>query len=159
MSKEDKSKEEKKERLPFEPRQNKKKNPKKPPVSSAPVSKPASAFDNKNGSLSAIPKAVSDRMVRRMTLFSGIPTVTGMLSFVIFYFIVSNEILKIPTQVVVFVSIGLFGLGVVGLSYGILSTSWDENRVGGRWGFSEFKLNFGRMTNAWRAARKEAKGE
>jgi hypothetical protein len=48
---------------------------------------------------------------------------------------------------------GFFGLGVIGLSYGILSASWDENREGSFWGTEEFATNFGRMITAWRTAR------
>lgn len=143
--------------LPFEPR--KKKPPKKTPVKAvAEAKKPTnSAYSQKNPSLSAIPDGVSKRMVRRMALFSGIPTGLGISSFIIFYLIVSNELLKVPTTAVLLVSLGFFGLGVLGLSYGILSTSWDEERVGSWFGFEQFTLNFGRMSAAWRAARKEAK--
>lgn len=150
-------------RLPFEPRQNKKKKAKKTAVTTEnPAKKPStsksqkSAYDSKNASLSAIPEEVSKRMIRRMAIFSGIPTAMGIISFFIFYVIVSKELLEVPTSAVVFVSMGLFGLGVLGLSYGILSTSWDTGRVGGRWGFEEFKTNFGRMTSAWKSARQEA---
>jgi hypothetical protein len=149
-------------RLPFEPRQKKKKPLKKPPVaveqSPAQKTKPAnSAFDKNNAQLSAIPKSVSNRMVTRMVVFAGIPTALGLLSFVVFYWIVKNQIFKVPTVAVLLVSMGLFGLGVLGLSYGILSASWDENRPGSWLGWQDFKTNFGRMTSAWGAAREEAK--
>jgi len=164
------SPESKEENLPFEPRRKKKKPTKKSPVT-APVAdtkpknsaeskkanKPPFERGEKNASLSAIPDGVSKRMVRRMALFSGIPTALGISSFVVFYLIVSNELFKVPTTAVLLVSLGFFGLGVLGLSYGILSTSWDEDRLGSWFGFEEFTLNFGRMTSAWRAARKEAK--
>jgi hypothetical protein len=150
------------ERLPFEPRQKKKKNAKKTvdvpennSVSPSKSVKSNSAYDSNNASLSAIPEEVSSRMVKRMAYFSGIPTGMGIFSFFIFYLIVKQEWLEVPNSAVVLVSMGLFGLGVLGLTYGILSTSWDEGRVGGLWGWNEFKVNFGRMTSAWRSARKE----
>lgn len=147
------------ERLPFEPRQKKKKIAKKtvvnPEKKTTPVTK-QSAYDGKNASLSAIPDDVSKRMVRRMVYFSGLPTGLGISSFFIFYLIVKQEWFEVPTSAVVFVSMGLFGLGVLGLSYGILSTSWEEGRIGGWWGWEEFKVNFSRMTSAWKAARQEA---
>lgn len=136
--------------LPFEPRQKKKKSPQKAPATSVKARSSAKA----EASLSAVPEAVSQRMVRRMALFCGIPTALGMLSFVVCYFIVINEWLDLPTIAVVFVSMGFFGLGVVGLSYGILSASWDENRDGSFWGTEEFATNFSRMITAWRSARK-----
>jgi hypothetical protein len=147
------------ERLPFEPRQKKKKITKKTVVNSENNSNPVakkSAYDAKNASLSGIPEDVSKRMIRRMVYFSGLPTGLGICSFFIFYLIVKQEWLEVPTSAVVFVSMGLFGLGVLGLSYGILSTSWEEGRVGGWWGWEEFKVNFGRMTSAWKSARQEA---
>ncbi|MDY6781253.1 MAG: PAM68 family protein [Cyanobacteriota bacterium] len=152
------SSEEKRNPLPFEPRQKRKKQPKSAPVSPQPderrtAEKPSPKSEE---GLSAIPDAVSRRMIRRMALFSGIPTSLGISSFVVFYWIVRQEWFKVPTVAVLFTSAGLFGLGVLGLSYGVLSTSWDESRLGSWWGLQEFKLNLGRMTEAWRSARQEA---
>jgi hypothetical protein len=144
------------ERLAFEPRQKKKKAPKLPPQESQKNSEKTDSSTRQQTAAMAIPEAVSKRMVRRMALFCGIPTGLGMSSFFIFYSIVSNGWVKIPASAVGTVSLGLFGLGVLGLSYGILSTSWDEDRVGGWLGAQEFRVNLERMTAAWRAA-KEAK--
>lgn len=145
-------------RLAFEPRQKKKKAPKQPPTQSQKEREKTKkvASDRQQAATSAIPEVVSQRMVRRMALFCGIPTALGMLSFLVFYWIVSHELLEIPSSAVGAVSLGLFGLGVLGLSYGIFSSSWDEDRVGGWLGTKEFQVNFGRMRAAWRAAR-EAK--
>jgi hypothetical protein len=144
--------------LPFEPRQKKKKLPKKAPVAAqkAPDQPQKAAEDAK---LSAIPEAVSQRMLRRMALFCGIPTALALLSFVAFYWIVRQELFEVPTAAVAAVSMGLFGLGVVGLSYGIFSASWDEDRSGGWFGWQEFTVNFGRTINAWRSGRKEVRGK
>lgn len=151
------------QRLPFEPRQKKKKIVKKTTdtaqdnlVSSSKSLKSNSAYDKSNASLSAIPQEVSSRMIKRMVYFSGIPTFMGIISFLIFYVIVRQEWFEVPNIAVVLVSMGLFGLGVLGLTYSILSTSWDEGRVGGLWGWNEFKVNFSRMTSAWSTARKES---
>ena len=147
-----------KDRLPFEPQQKKKKAPKKKPVQSQTEPQKTKSSSSK-AKVGSIPDAVSKRMVRRMALFSGIPTFLGMSSFVLSYLIVSHQWFKLPTVAVVLVSMGFFGLGVLGLSYGILSTSWDEERVGSWWGWQEFGVNFGRMTAAWRSARQEARRE
>lgn len=105
---------------------------------------------------SAIPDAVSKRMVKRMALYCGIPTALGMSTFIVSYLLVSQDLVKLPTIAVLLVSLGFFGLGVLGLSYGVLSTSWDEHRVGSWLGWSEFKTNFGRMTQAWRSSRDQS---
>ncbi|MEA5536098.1 PAM68 family protein [Crocosphaera sp. XPORK-15E] len=145
--------------LPFEPRQKNPKKPKTPKVTPTKTLSTRKKSDDhrKNASLSAIPDGVSQRMIRRMAIFSGIPTLLGMSSFFIFYWIVSHKWLEIPTVAVGAVSLGLFGLGVLGLSYGIFSASWDENHVGGWWGWQEFTANLGRTLQAWRTARQETK--
>lgn len=89
-------------------------------------------------------------MVRRIALFSGIPTALGMSTFIVSYLVVSNDWVSLPTYAVLFVSLGWFGLGVLGVSYGVLSSSWDD-APGSRLGFSEFRTNWGRMTETWRA--------
>ena len=91
-----------------------------------------------------------------MAIFSGIPTAMGISSFIIFYLIVSQEWFEIPNTAVLLVSMGLFGLGVLGLSYGILSTSWDEYTTGSLWGWEQFTVNFGRVTSAWRNSRQKS---
>lgn len=91
-------------------------------------------------------------MVRRMAALCGVPTVLGMSTFLVCYFLVKNVGVKLPNAAVVLVSMGFFGLGVLGLSYGVLSASWDEDLAGSTLGWQEFKLNLGRMTAAWRSA-------
>ncbi len=97
----------------------------------------------------AIPESVSNRMLRRMLAFSGIPTVLGVLTFFVSYYLVVNQVVDLPSYFVLLVTLGCFGLGVVGLTYGVLSASWDEDRPGTWLGLDEFRTNFGRMTSAW----------
>ena len=143
------------DRLPFERSSKKKKSEKKPPQSVPAKAKSGKKLRRKVDE-DRIPEAVSQRMVRRMALFSGIPTALGMSSFFIFYLIVSHDWLEIPNYVAFAVSLLFFGLGVLGLSYGIFSTSWEESEPGSWWGWAEFRLNLGRMLTAWRNARQEA---
>lgn len=151
------------ERLPFEPPQHRKKAAKKstpaPVVQEEdPSAKPATVQSaGKSAATSgSIPEVVSRRMARRMGVFCGIPTAMGMLTFVISYLIVSHEWFKLPNVAVVLVSMGWFGLGVLGLSYGVLSASWDEHRVGTRLGWGEFTTNFGRLRESWQAAKQKS---
>ncbi len=141
--------------LPFERKSKKKKVEKKP----APTKITSQSSTSKKHSVagdSGVPEAVSKRMVTRMALFSGIPTALGMLSFVAFYFVVSRDLLDIPTYVVFAASLLFFGIGVLGLSYGIFSSSWQEEEPGTLVGWSEFRLNLGRTINAWRMERQAA---
>ena len=98
---------------------------------------------------SSIPEAVSRRMLKRMLIFSGVPTFFGVATFFISYFLLVNNVVELPSYFVLFATLGCFGLGVLGLSYGALSASWDEARLGHWFGLDEFKVNFGRLTGAW----------
>lgn len=101
-----------------------------------------------------IPEVVSRRMIRRMALLSGVPSALGMSTFIVSYLVVSNDLIRLPNYAVLLVSLGWFGLGVLGLSYGVLSASWDEASPGSKLGWTEFTVNWGRMTQAWRSPRK-----
>jgi hypothetical protein len=148
-------------RLPFEPRNN---NKKEKPEKTAPATtvKPKrygiSRNSRPNSNLSAIPDVVSKRMGRRMAIFCGIPSALGMLSLLVFYWLKVNEVVELPPYAAFAVSFGFLGLGVLGLSYGLFSASWDEERVGSSLGGDEFKVNLGRTRDAWKAS-KNAKAD
>jgi hypothetical protein len=143
--------ESKRGRLPFEPRNNKQNKPPKIAPTTAKAVKTKST--KADASLRAIPDIVSKRMVRRMVLFCGIPSALGMSSLLVFYWLHSRQILDLPPYIALLVSFGLLGLGLIGLSYGIFSASWDEQRVGGWLGIAECKINFQRTVAAWRESR------
>ncbi|AMW29109.1 MULTISPECIES: PAM68 family protein [Arthrospira] len=103
-----------------------------------------------------IPEVVSQRMVSRMVFLSGIPLLMAISTFVGSYFIVTNEIFPLPNTAVLLVSLGCFGLSVVGLSYGVLSASWDEDLSGSFLGWQEFKINLGRAIEAWKEGRQQS---
>lgn len=100
----------------------------------------------------SIPKEVSSRMLRRMAILSMGPIALGVGIFFLSYYLLSRNIVEFAPVVVLLTTMGCFGLGVVGLTYGMLSASWDEE-PGSFVGFSEFKLNLGRMVDAWKASR------
>lgn len=159
-------------RLPFEPRKNKKKNDSGdvPAAKTAPPTKqtkkaiPVAAKNNKkpkssprnsrqNSNLSAIPDVVSKRMGKRMAVFCGIPSTLGMSSLLVFYWLKIHAVLELPPYLAFAVSFGFLGLGVLGLSYGLFSACWDEDRAGTLMGFDEFKVNLERTKNAWKASK------
>ncbi|MEN9869050.1 MAG: hypothetical protein RLZZ171_33 [Cyanobacteriota bacterium] len=144
-------------RLPFEPRNNnKKEKPEKttPATTVKPKRYGTSRNSRPNSNLSAIPDVVSKRMGRRMAIFCGIPSALGMLSLLVFYWLKVNEVVELPPYAAFAVSFGFLGLGVLGLSYGLFSASWDEERVGSSLGGDEFKVNLGRTRDAWKASKK-----
>lgn len=99
-----------------------------------------------------IPAVVSKRMLRRMAVLSLSPIAVGVGIFFLSYYLLSQEILEFAPVVVLLTTMGCFGLGVVGLSYGLLSASWDEE-PGSLVGMDEFTLNLGRMKDAWKESR------
>jgi hypothetical protein len=152
------------ERIPFEPIKKKKKvadkvSPKDgkpqnlPKSTEKPESKPKLKFvpkaaksqnkvQNNSSNSSGIPKIVSDRMIRRSFLFCGIPTGLGFAILIASYVVVSQHLFELPNALVLLLSLGLTGVGVLGLSYGALSASWL--------GSTEFQKNFSYLTAAWK---------
>ncbi|MGB8687027.1 MAG: PAM68 family protein [Microcoleus sp.] len=143
------------QRLPFEPIANRKKTPKKPaePQENLVKEDKQPQANKTDKQAQSIPEAVSRRMISRIALFCGLPTLLGISTFFVSYLIVSKGLFDLPNTAVLLVSMGCFGLGVLGLSYGLLSASWDEEVPGSSLGWEEFNTNFGRMREVWRAAK------
>jgi hypothetical protein len=83
-------------------------------------------------------------MARRIALATGLPTLMGMGVFVGSYLLVSQGRLDIPTGVTLVSSGAMFLLGLVGLSYGVFSASWEET-PGSLLGFEQISLNLSRL--------------
>ncbi|WP_299484637.1 photosystem II biosynthesis protein [Acaryochloris sp. IP29b_bin.137] len=106
---------------------------------------------------SIIPKVVSNRMIRRVGIFSGIPTLLAFSTIPTSYFVTEQGWVEFPSTVVLFVSITFLALGLVGVSYGIISASWDEDIKGSAIGISEFRLNLGRIQERRKIQKEERK--
>ena len=98
-----------------------------------------------------IPKYVADRMAKRIFFTAGIPTVMGMSVFVVSYIIVTKNIAEIPPSSTIAISALFFLLGLGGLSYGILSASWDRE-PGSFFGIENIPLNIERAKAAFKPA-------
>ena len=123
--------------MPFEPDQNNKgKAAKKSQVQAS----------------SAIPRAVADRMARRVALFTGLPTLAGMGVFVGSYLVVTKGIVDIPPGLTLASSGFFFLLGLGGLSFGVLSASWDKD-PGTLLGFENIRTNLSRLKGSLRQDR------
>ena len=97
-----------------------------------------------------IPQEVSQRMVRRASWLAGVPTTLGMSAFFINYYLLVNHILELPSWFTYAETLALFGMGFVGLTYGVLSASWEPEREGGLVGLSEFRFNIRVLFQQWR---------
>jgi hypothetical protein len=145
-------------RLPFEPNKKRQK-PAKAKAQTPIVKEELSKGDSKKPPFTkqemAIPEVVSQRMIRRVAWLCGVPTIAGILTLIVSYLLIIYADIKLPPLLVLLVNMGLFGLGVLGITYGVLSASWDEDRVGTMLGLSEFTTNFGRMVAGWRETRQK----
>jgi len=123
----------------------------RPPKPSAFGSKPPQAQRSRQTPRpSQMPEAVSRRMARRIGLSTGVPTLVGMLVFVASYFLVSRRLLDIPPVVTLGLSGGFFLLGLVGLSYGVLSASW-EDAPGSLFCIEQIGLNINRLKASFKS--------
>ena len=119
---------EKREPLPFEPRRS-------------------AAETSRN---QAIPREVANRIARRVAIATGVPSLMGMAVFVISYLVVSRGILDVPLSITLLGSGFFFLLGLVGLSYGVLSASW-EPQPGTFLGLEHLKPNLQRLRSSIKA--------
>lgn len=144
--------------LPFEPNKKRQKPPRA--QSNPPAAKQESGEKNPNKppltkEEREIPQVVSQRMIRRVAGFSGLPTALGISILIVSYLLLIYAKIKLPPIAVLLVNMGLFGFGVLGITYGVLSASWDEERVGSLLGWNEFTTNWGRMVAVWRETRQK----
>ena len=138
-------------------KQSKKKllNKKKKKLSDKPVfsnlKKEPTTFSTSKQSSNGIPKYVADRMARRIFFTAGIPTIMGMSVFVVSYIIVTKNIAEIPPSSTIAISAMFFLLGLAGLSFGILSASWDKE-PGSFFGIENIPMNIERAKAAFKPA-------
>ncbi|TAE60235.1 MAG: DUF3464 family protein [Nostocales cyanobacterium] len=144
--------------LPFEPNKKRQKPVKaktQPIVKSQESNKKSQKQPPYTKEEMAVPEVVSQRMIRRVAAFCGIPTALGITTLVVSYLLVSYADIQLPPIAVLLVNMGLFGIGVIGITYGVLSASWDVDRPGSLLGVGEFTTNWGRMVEGWRETRKK----
>ncbi len=115
------------------------------------IEKKVPTLTSKTKQSSGIPKYVADRMARRIFFTAGIPTIMGMSVFVVSYIVVTRNIAEIPPSSTIAISALFFLLGLGGLSFGILSASWDKE-PGSFFGIENIPLNIQRAKDAFKPA-------
>ena len=124
--------------LPFEPRR------------SVDAADPTKGAARSRTTSQPIPKAVANRMARRVAVFTGLPSFAGMGVFVLSYVLMTRGIADIAPGVTLATSGFFFLLGLAGLSYGVLSASWEDDN-GTLLGLENVKPNLQRMKESIRA--------
>jgi hypothetical protein len=74
------------------------------------------------------------------------------------YLLVSRDILDIPPAATLVASGSCFLLGLVGLSYGVISSSW-EDQAGSLLGTEQIRLNVSRLRESIRSMRQPGSGD
>lgn len=103
--------------------------------------KPASASPPAEEADDVIPEVVTDRILRRLVVTVGIPLLVGVAFFPLFYYLKVIQKVDIPEWLPLVTSSMTFGLAGLGISYGVISTSWDPQREGSLLGWKEAKAN------------------
>ena len=96
-----------------------------------------------------VPEVVTNRMLKSIAIFAGSPVVFGMMLFPLFYYIKKVQGVDLPVWAVYIVQTTVFGGGLLGISYGIISTSFDERREGSFLGWNEFKANLPQVLSSF----------
>ncbi|GIL52107.1 hypothetical protein Vafri_8074 [Volvox africanus] len=93
------------------------------------------------------PQVVVDRMFRRILICTGVPVFTGMALFPLFYWLRVVQDIEYPLWIVYIAQVLTFGGGLLGITYGALSASWDPSREGSWLGWTELKANLAIVLN------------
>lgn len=111
----------------------------------------------RNPDAGVLPEVVANRMLRRILTFGAVP-LSLLFAFFAAYFVLKYkyDITVIPV-VVAYSTLGTIALSTLGISYGIFSSSWDEDVEGTKLGFVEAKINFIRAKDGLLGARQKEK--
>jgi hypothetical protein len=98
-----------------------------------------------NPTAGVIPDVVAKRMLFRMLPLAAVPIFGGLALFVFFYLGATKGDFEVPPTIVAYATTAPWLLGLAGLTYGLISTSWDEDVEGSFLGVDEFQTNVARI--------------
>ena len=95
------------------------------------------------GIVGNLPEQISNRMLKRLLPFTFVPVLGGIGMFAFFLYLAKNTEIDVPPAFVAFSTQVPFLAALAGISYSIMSTSWDPEvrREGGREGGREKASN------------------
>lgn len=100
-----------------------------------------------------LPQRVADRMGRRMAVLGGVPFFVGVAVFLVYFLLAYRYDVRVIPVFVGYSTLFTFGGALVGVTYGIMSASWDEEVEGSFWGWREAKVNVLRAKEGLTTAR------
>ena len=106
-----------------------------------------------------MPEVVSERMLKRVVPFAALPVLGAFVLFGGFYFSKTQLDLEVPPTVVAYATQALFFASFAGISWGVMSTSWDEKEEGSLLGAEQAKKNIDMMRGGLDRDRLEAAAE
>ncbi|KAG5188670.1 hypothetical protein JKP88DRAFT_234176 [Tribonema minus] len=112
--------------------------------------KAAQAITKDNPDAGVIPDLVANRMLARMIPFFVLPVLAGVGVFVYFFVLAKRYDTSFQPGMVAFATQAPFAISLVGITYAILSASWDPEREGSALGFDEFRSNAGAILEGLR---------
>jgi len=100
-----------------------------------------------------LPQRVADRMGIRMAVLGGVPFFVGVSVFLLYFTLAFRFDVRVIPVFVGYSTLFTFGGALVGVTYGIMSASWDEEVEGSFWGWEEAKMNALRAREGLTSAR------
>jgi len=103
-----------------------------------------------------IPEKVAQRMGKRMLPFVGIPLFGTLGSFVGFWYMATYRDMEFQPALVATVSVALLVVGLLGITFSMMSASWDPDREGSLLGLDEFSTNVDNIKTGLSRSRENA---
>lgn len=103
-----------------------------------------------------IPEVVAQRMGKRMLPFVGIPLFGGMGAFVGFWYFATYKNVEFQPALVAFSTIAILAVGLLGITYSVMSASWDEDEEGTFLGTEQFSKNLNSIKDGLKRTRENA---
>jgi len=107
-------------------------------------------------SAGVMPEVVSQRMLRRVIPFAGLPVFGSFALFGAFYYANTQLDLDLPPSIVAYSTQALLFLAFGGITWGVMSTSWEESEEGSFLGIEQVQKNVGMMRDGLRRGQQAA---
>ena len=92
-----------------------------------------------------LPEKVSNRILQRMVPFLSIPVLFGIGMFFTYFYLAKKLDIYIPPYIVAYSTQIPFLFALLGITYSVLSASWEEDVEGSKLGIDEFRKNLGSL--------------